>query len=152
MLARKTIAALAVCALTVGCGKERPRTAAEEAETRKAVEKYARDRLPVLDRAIVMQELDQIHLYLYTAYTGSGKWPKDMNAAKDMMRQDPDMRKLLAKIEDGTYVIVGDPPQGGILAYCTKETTVGHISVSTNKDFNQHKLDDLKKLLAQQKR
>ncbi|MBX7105988.1 MAG: hypothetical protein K1X57_18035 [Gemmataceae bacterium] len=152
MLARNLIAGILFCALVGGCGKEKPRTAAEEAETRKAMENYARDRLPVLDRGIVMQELEQLHLYFYTAYTASGKWPKDLSAAKEMMQRDADMRKLYQKVEDGTYVIVGNPPEGGILAYCTKETTVGLISVSTNKDFNQHKPDDLKKLLAQQKR
>lgn len=144
--------ALLGIAMLLGCGKEKPRTAAEDEETRKAVQQYARDKFPVLDRTIVMQELEQIHLYFYTAYTASGRWPKDMSAAKEMMQRDPDMRKLLAKIDDGTYVIVGSPPEGGILAYCSKPTTVGIISVSTNKDFNQHNPDDFKKLLAAQQR
>ena len=48
-------------------------------------------------------------------------------------------------------MIVENPPQGGILAYCTKETTVGLVSVSTGKDFNFHKPDELQKLLTEQK-
>lgn len=151
-MARYAILFLIVTAALCGCKRSKPEKEPTAEETRKALEDYARKNIPVLDRTMVMQELDQIHLYLYTAYTASGKWPKDMEAAKEMMKRDFDMRKLLAKIEDGTYVIVGNPPDGGILAYCTKETTVGLISVSTNKEFSQHKPDELKKLLQQQRR
>jgi len=155
MTARFAIIALILAVTLTGCRRAPPQPAprAETAEERRAANEAGfRKYVPVLDRTLVMKDLEQIHLYLYTAYTSSGKWPKDMKAATDMMQRDPEMRKLLAKIEDGTYVIVGNPPEGGILAYCTKETTVGLISVSTGKDFNQHKPDELQKLLAQQRR
>jgi len=154
MKARLTVVALIIAVSLTGCGKKKSQPAqAEEtpAERRAANEAGMRKYVPVLDRTIVMTDLEQIHLYLYTAHTASGRWPKDMAAAKEMMQRDPDMRKLLAKIEDGTYVIVGNPPEGGILAYCTKETTVGFIAVRTNKEFEQYKQDELQKQLAQQK-
>src|SRR5206468_10927019 len=124
-----------------------PAPPAETAEERRAanVEGF-RKNIPVLDRTIVMQELEQLHLYFYTAYSASGKWPKDMNAARADMQRDHDMRKLLAKVDDGTYVIAGNPADGGIIAYCTRETTVGFYAVTTNKEFNEYKsLDELKK-------
>src|SRR4051794_39936722 len=103
-MARYAIFLLLLSAALCGCKRSKPEPEPTAEETRKNMENYARKQMPVLDRTIVMQELEQIHLYLYTAYTASGKWPKDMNAAKEMMRRDADMRKLLAKIDDGTYV------------------------------------------------
>jgi len=150
-MVRSIVLALVCAAMLTSCGRKDRPAEASDAEQRKAMEDYARRKMPVLDRTMVMNDLGQIHLYLDTARSG-GRWPKDMNAAKEMMSKDLDMRKLLAQIEDGTYVIVGNPPDGGILAYCSKETTVGLISVSTSKEFNQHKPEELQKILAQQRR
>jgi len=158
MKTRLAIIALILVVSFTGCnrkkGAQQPVQPAETPEERRrANEEGFRKNIPVLDRTIVMQELEQIHLYFYTAYSASGKWPKDFNAAREQMQRDPDMRKLLAKVDEGTYVIVGIPPEGGILAYCTKETTVGFFAVTTNKDFPQYKsLDELKQAVAQQKR
>lgn len=137
----------------VGCGKEKPRTAEEEAETRKAVTQYARDKFPVLDRTLVEADLKNIHMFLSASRDpATGRWHKDMAAAKEMMQRDGDMRKLYAQVEDGTYVIVGNPQDGAIVAYCTKETTMGTVAVSTSREMSYHKKDDLQKLLTQQKR
>jgi hypothetical protein len=154
MTTRFTFVALIIAVALVGCGKKKAQPAQVEEtpeERRAANEAGFRKYVPVLDRTMVMTDLDQIHLYFYTAYSASGKWPKDMSEAKETMKRDHDMRKLLAKIEDGTYVIVGNPPEGGILAYCTKETTVGFITVRTNKEFDQYKQEELQKQLAAQR-
>jgi len=151
-MARYAILFLALTVALCGCKRAKPEPEASPEEQRQAMENYARAKMPVLDHTMVMNDLDQIHLYLYTAYSSSGKWPKDMNAAKEQMARDPDMRKLLQRIEDGTYVIVGNPPDNGILAYCTKETTVGIIAVTTNKEFLQLKKDELDQKLQQQRR
>src|SRR5262245_45280549 len=114
-MVRVIFCALVFAVPLTGCGKKNRPPELSDAEQRKAIEDAMRRKVPVLDRTIVMNDLGQIHLYLDTARAG-GRWPKDMKAAKEMMSKDLDMRKLLALIEDGTYVIVGNPPDGGILA------------------------------------
>jgi len=144
-MVRTTAFILTVIIAFAGCSKRKaPEPEISAAEQRKNIEEGLRKKIPVLDRMLVEEDLRQIHLFLDSSRSGS-KWPKDMNVARSQLQSDPNMRKLLEKLDDGTYMIVGNPSEGGMLAYCTKESTVGFIAVTTSKDFTMYKtMDELK--------
>ncbi len=151
MIRISTLILVAAIALT-GCKKRPAQPEASPEEQRKAMEDYARAKIPVLDRTMVQHDLQQLFTFMRAAFSSTGRWPKDMNAARTELERDPDMRKLLQKVDDGTYVFVGNPPVGGIIMYCSKETTVGLIAINTSGEFSQHRPDDLQKVRAQQRR
>ena len=143
---------LVFAVVMTGCKKRPEQPAASDAEQRKAMEDYARKKIPVLDRTIVQQEMQQIFLAIRAAASATGKWPKNLNAMREELNRDLDMRKLMQKVDDGTYVLVENPPDGGIVMYCSKETTVGLIAMNMSGEFSQHRPDDLKKILTEQRR
>src|SRR3982751_373424 len=98
----RLIAILTITMCFTGCGrKSNPQPEASDAEQRKAMEDYARKKAPVLDRTMIENDLKNIHLFLYTAHTSSGRWPS-AEVAKAEIKKDPNARKLVQQIEDGT--------------------------------------------------
>ena len=148
---RNLLIALLVALSLTGCGKRKEEPPVSDAEQRKLMEDYARKKAPVLDRTMIENDLKNIHLFLYTAHTSSGRWPS-AEVAKAQIKQDPNSRKLVQQIEDGIYVLVNNPPEGGILAYCANETTMGIITVDTNGQMNIVKPNELQQILVQQRR
>ena len=152
MMARFVVIALILAVSLTGCrrGKSQPAVAEETPEERRAANEAGfRKHVPVLDRTIVMNDLSQLHLFMMNARTN--KWPTGKETA-DAIKKEPDFRKMASQIEDGTYVIVDQPADGGIIAYCSKETTMGLAAVRASGEINFHKPEELKALLAQQKR
>ncbi len=152
MTARFAIVALILMVSLTGCrrNKSQPAERAETPEERRAANEAGfRKNIPVLDRTIVTNDLSQLHLFMMTARTN--KWLTGKETA-DAIRKDADFKKMASQIDDGTYVIVDQPADGGIIAYCSKETTLGQAAVRASGEITFHKPDELKALLAQQKR
>ena len=152
MTARFAIVALILAVTLTGCGRNKNKTVEREEtpeERRAANEAGFRKNVPVLDRTIVMNDLSQLHLFMMNAR--SSKWPTGKETAA-ALKGDADFRKMSSQIEDGTYVIVDQPADGGIIAYCSKETTMGLAAVRASGEITFHKPDELKAVLAQQKR
>ena len=151
-MVRFSFLAIVFAVAVIGCGKRQPpQPEPTDAEQRKLMEDYARKKAPVLDRTMIENDLKSIHLFLYSAHTSTGRWPS-AEASKEEIKKDPNARKLVQQIEDGTYVLVNNPPEGGILAYCANETTVGIITVDTQGNMNIVKPNELQQLLVQQRR
>jgi hypothetical protein len=128
-----------------GCNKRAPQPEASDAEQRKAMEDYARSKLPVLDRTIVKQELQQ----LLQGLQATSGWPNNIAAAHNELKQDMNFGKLFQRVNDGTYVILDKATANGTVIYCTKETTVGYIAVTTSGEFLELKKSDVDALAQQ---
>jgi hypothetical protein len=116
-------------------------------------EAYAK-KIPVIDRTLAMNDLKNLHLALRSYYDGGGggKWPKNKEELLYILKQDPDLRKLIPKVEDGTYVVILPPPDGGILAHTGGEAMYGVVTITTGGETRNMTAGEFREALAQQKR
>jgi hypothetical protein len=142
--------ALVFCVISSGCRQKSTPPPANNTPSNPA-EAYAR-KVPVVDRTLSMNDLKNLHMFLRSAYDSTGKWPKSLAEVKDAMQRDPDARKLLAKIEDGTYVVIWNPPEGGILAHTGGGDMYGVVTVTTGGEVKNMNGGEFREAMAQQKR
>jgi hypothetical protein len=135
----------------VGCRKAKSTSAPADNTPSNPAEAYAR-KVPVIDRTLSANDLKNLHLFLRSAYDSTGKWPRSLNDVKAAMQQDPDARKLLAKIEDGTYIVIWNPPEGGILAHTGGSDMHGVVTVTTGGEVRNMTAGEFREAMAQQKR
>jgi hypothetical protein len=150
-MCRYLCVALALCVLSLGC---RQKSTPPPANTpNNPAEAYAR-KIPVMDRTLSMNDLKKLHLALRSYYDGGGggKWPKSKDEVKYILQQDPDSRILITKIEDGTYVVIYNPPDGGILAHTGGGDMYGVVTVTTGGEVKNMTGGEFRDAMAQQKR
>ena len=149
-MTRYLCVALALCVVVSGC--RRASTPAPTVNTpNNPAEAYAR-KVPVIDRTLSMNDLKNLHMFLRSAYDSTGKWPKSLAEVKAYMEKDPDARKLLAKIEDGSYIVIWNPPEGGILAHTGGGDMYGVVTVTTAGEVRNMTGGEFREAMAQQKR
>jgi hypothetical protein len=135
----------------VGCRKAKETPAPANNTPNNPAEAYAR-KVPVIDRTLSANDLKNLHLFLRSAYDSTGKWPRSLNDVKAVMQPDPDARKLLGKIEDGTYIVIWNPPEGGILAHTGGSDMHGVVTVTTSGEVKNMTAGEFREVMAQQKR
>jgi hypothetical protein len=74
----------------------------------------ARKKLPVLNRTLSQQELDQLYKYMNQYNAEHGRFPKTM-AELDELSVSRDLPKVGEAVKNGDLVLAGGT--GGILAY-----------------------------------
>lgn len=134
-----------------GCKKAKTTPTPANNTSGNPAENYAR-KVPVIDRTLSANDLKNLHLFLRSAYDSTGKWPRSLNDVKAVMQPDPDARKLLAKIEDGTYIVIWNPPEGGILAHTGGSDMYGVVTVTTGGEVKNMMAGEFREAMAQQKR
>ena len=138
---------IAVCCLASAAGCHRTTTtstAASTASSQLTPEQMARKKLPVLNRTLSQQELDQLYKYMNQYHAEHGRYPKSMSEL-DELSVSRDLPKVAEAIKNGDLVIVGGA--NGILAY-EKAALDERGSVLTTNGVQVMTADELKPKLG----
>jgi hypothetical protein len=140
-----TLVAVGCIVLTTGCHhKTTTSSSAATAPSPLTPEQMARKKIPVLNRTLSQQELDQLYKYMNQYHAEHGRFPKTM-AELDELSVSRDLPKVGEAVKNGDLVLVGGT--GGILAY-EKAALDEPGNVLTNDGVVRMTPDDLKKKLG----
>ncbi|HEX4588525.1 MAG TPA: hypothetical protein VH120_01260, partial [Gemmataceae bacterium] len=100
--------------LTAGCHHKTTTSSGAAAPSPLTPEQMARKKIPVLNRTLTQQELDQLYKYMNQYHAEHGRFPKSMSEL-DELSVSRDLPKVAEAVKNGDLVLVGGA--NGILAY-----------------------------------
>jgi hypothetical protein len=79
------------------------------------------------DRTVTLNELNNLKLFMYSAYTATGQVPNSATTFAEVYKED---QKLYNLIKDGLVVLVQNPTPEGVWAYVKEVPTAGGFVVT----------------------
>ena len=79
------------------------------------------------DRTVTLNELNNLKLFMYSAYTATGQVPNSTTTSTEVYKED---QKLYNLIKDGLVVLVQNPTPEGVWAYTKDVPTAGGFVVT----------------------